>query len=225
MNRTLLMPQQSQEESLDPSVKEIINCAIDDLIISLPNPNKLTSDERRGIIARYSAVLEGNFIYWMTATYISLQSEEARPIIIDNLHEEIRDAHPAMLRRFTLAAHAFPTEQDALAINAEMTKVRLFLGRLSGVQSVATMAFFEGFIQRFMSYLADLAKAQGSLDLEYTDVHGVCDIAHTDGLFRALAVETAINPPAPDTDLLEGVNLLRALMEKVVFNRAAAAAV
>ena len=54
------MPQQSQEESLDPSVKEIINCAIDDLIISLPNPNKLTSDERRGIIARYSAVLEEN---------------------------------------------------------------------------------------------------------------------------------------------------------------------
>ena len=73
--------------------------------------------------------------------------EEARPIIIDNLHEEIRDAHPAMLRRFTLAAHAFPTEQDALAINAEMTKVRLFLGRLSGVQSVATMAFFEGFLR------------------------------------------------------------------------------
>lgn len=219
MNKTLLMPQQSQDESLDASIKETINSMIDDLITSLPDPNKLTSDERRGIIARYSAVLEGNFIYWMTATYISLQSEEARPIIIENLHEEIRDAHPAMLRRFTMAAHAFPTEPDALAINEDMTKVRLFLGRLSGVQSVATMAFFEGFIQRFMSYLADLATAQGSLDMEYTDVHGVCDIAHTDGLFRALAVEMAANPLEPDTDLLEGVNLLRILMEKVVFNR------
>jgi hypothetical protein len=219
MNKTLLMPQQSQDESLDASIKETINSMIDGLITSLPDPNKLTSDERRGIIARYSAVLEGNFIYWMTATYISLQSEEGRPIIMDNLHEEIRDAHPAMLRRFTLAAHAFPTEQDALSINEDMTKVRLFLGRLSGVQSVATMAFFEGFIQRFMGYLADLATAQGSLDLEYTDVHGVCDIAHTDGLLRALSAEMAINPLEPASDVLEGVNLLRTLMEKVVFNR------
>ena len=66
-----------------------------------------------------------------------------------------------------------------------MTNVRLFLGRLSGVQSVFTMAFFEGFIQKFMGYLAELAAAQGSAEMEYTDVHGVCDIAHTEGLFRA----------------------------------------
>ncbi len=42
--------------------------------------------------------------------------------------------------------------------------MRLFLGRLQGVQNIVTMAFFEGFIQRFMSYLADLAGAQGSVN-------------------------------------------------------------
>jgi len=82
------------------------------------------------------------------------------------------------------------------------------------------MAFFEGFIQRFMSYLADLAAAQGSVDMEYTDVHGVCDIAHTDGLFHALSLESAVNPVDHGKDLLEGVNLLRTLIERIVFNRA-----
>jgi hypothetical protein len=53
--------------------------------------------------------------------------------------------------------------------------VRLFIGRLSPVPIVVTMAFFEGFIQRFMPYLADLARRQGSSELEYRDVHGVCD--------------------------------------------------
>jgi hypothetical protein len=225
MNTTLSMPQESESPSHDSAINETINGMIDDLITSLPDPKQLTSDDRRGIIARYSGVLEGNFIYWMTAAFIAVKSEEARPILIENLYEEVRDAHPAMLRRFVRAAHAFPTDLDALAVEEDLNNVRLFLGRLSGVQSVVTMAFFEGFIQRFMGYLADLASAQGSTDLEYTDVHGVCDIAHTDGLFRALSLEVAVNPVEPGKDLLEGVYLLRTLIEKIVFNRAETLAV
>jgi hypothetical protein len=219
MNTTLLMPQLTVNPSLDFSLKQQINNTIDDLMNRLPDIEDLTSAERRGIIARYTAVLEGNFIYWMTATLLAVKSEDARPILLDNLNEEIRDAHPAMMRRFAMAAHAFPTDEDALVVDHDLTKVRVFLGRLSGVQSVLTMAFFEGFIQRFMAYLADLAKAQGSVDLEYTDVHGVCDIAHTDGLFRALSVEMAINPLDSEKDLFEGVDLLRNLIENIVFNR------
>jgi Iron-containing redox enzyme len=216
MNATLVMPKQPENYPIDASIKRHINSMIDELIASLPDPKLLTSAQRRGIIARYSAVLEGNFIYWMTATLLAVQSEEARPILLENLHEEVRDAHPAMLRRFAIAAHAFPTDSDALSINDGMTKVRLFLGRLSGVQSVVTMAFFEGFIQRFMGFLAELATEQGSTEMEYTDVHGVCDIEHTEGLFRALAIEMAVNPLDPDQDLYEGVTLLRNLMEEIV---------
>lgn len=220
MNTTLLVPQQSQNYSLDATVQPKINSMIEDLMASLPNPKQLTDEERRGIIARYTAVLEGNFIYWMTATLLAVQSEDARPILLDNLHEEVRDAHPAMLRRFAIAAHAFPTDSDALAVHDDLTDVRLFLGRLSAVQSLLTMAFFEGFIQRFMAYLAGLATAQGSADMEYTDVHGVCDIAHTEGLFRALSVEMALNPLEPEKDLFEGVYLLRTLINTIVFNQA-----
>lgn len=216
MNATLLMPKQPENHQVDASIKTTINSMIDELITSLPDPNNLTSAEQRAIIARYTAVLEGNFIYWMTATLLSVKSEKARPILLDNLHEEVRDAHPAMLRRFAIAAHAFPTDSDALAIHEDLTNVRLFLGRLSGVQSVLTMAFFEGYIQRFMGYLANLAAIQGSTEMEYTDVHGVCDIEHTEGLFRALEVEMAVNPLDPKQDLFEGVDLLRTLMQTIV---------
>jgi len=219
MNTTLLMPQQPQNHVLDASIQQQINAMIDGLMASLPEMSQLTKAERRGIIARYTAVLEGNFIYWMTATLLAVQSEDARPILLDNLNEEVRDSHPVMLRNFAVAAQAFPTDSDALAVNEELNSVRRFLGRLSAVQSLLTMAFFEGFIQRFMAYLADLAKAQGSVDMEYTDVHGVCDIAHTDGLFRALSIEMTLNPLEPEKDLFEGVYLLRNLIETVVFNR------
>jgi hypothetical protein len=217
MNTSILTLQDREVES---SIQPKIANMIDDLFASLPDPKKLAGNERRGIIARYTAVLEGNFIYWMTAALLSVQSEESRPILLDNLHEEIRDCHPAMLRRFAIAAHAFPTDSDALAVHDDLTNMRLFLGRLSGVQTVLTMAFFEGFIQRFMAYLADLAAAQGSVEMEYTDVHGVCDIAHSEGLFRALAVEMGQTPLEPGMDLFEGVELLRILIQTIVHPQA-----
>src|ERR1700756_469000 len=221
MNAILVMP--SQADSYQREIKQTINTIIDDVIGSLPEPKNLSSAEKRGIIARYSAVLEGNFIYWMTAALIAVQSEEARQILLGNLYEEVRDAHPDMLRRFAIAAKAFPTDTDALAVHNDLRKVRLFLGKLSSVQSILTMAFFEGFIQRFMGYLADLAAAQGSSEMEYTDVHGVCDIEHTEGLFRALALEMAINPPATEQDLFEGVFLLQTLMQTVIIGNTVAA--
>jgi hypothetical protein len=78
------------------------------------------------------------------------------------------------------------------------------------------MGFFEGFIQKFMSYLACLAAEQGSTEREYTDVHGVCDIEHTEGLFEVLAAEIALTPPEPELDHFEGVTLLRTLIEQII---------
>jgi hypothetical protein len=205
-----------QDESSGALIRQQVAAIIDDLMARLPKPGRLSSEERRGIIARYTAVLEGNFIYWMTATYLATDSEVARPIIIENLHEEVRDSHPVMMRKFAIAADAFPTDTDALAVHADLTKVRLFLGKLQGVQSLLTMAFFESFIQRFMSYLADLATAQGSTEREYTDVHGVCDIAHSEGLFRAVTLEMSLNPIGEEADLFEGVELLRNLIDTIV---------
>lgn len=68
-----------------------------------------------------------------------------------------------------------------------------------------------------MAFLAELAQRQGSTELEYTDVHGVCDITHTQELFRALAAEMAINSLEPETNLFEGVDLLRALIQTIVY--------
>jgi hypothetical protein len=70
----------------------------------------------------------------------------------------------------------------------------------------------------FMPYLAELAAARGSAEMEYTDVHGVCDIAHTAGLFRALGEEMDISPLDPDKDLFEGVKFLRTLILRIGYN-------
>ena len=203
-------------ESRTASIQEHLDAAIEGLLASLPNPERLSAAERRGIIARYTAVLEGNFIYWMTGAYIAVGSDEARAKIMDNLREEVRDCHPGMMRRFALAAQAVPTDTDAQAIYRNLMNVRLFIGRLSPVPTVVTMAFFEGFIQRFMPYLADLAQRQGSSEMEYTDVHGVCDVTHTQELFRALEAEMALEPPMPEQEMYEGVDLLRALIQNIV---------
>ena len=209
-------------ESRTASIQAHIDRAIEDLLASLPNPGHLSPQQRRGIIARYTAVLEGNFIYWMTGAYISVGSDEARAKIMDNLREEVRDCHPGMMRRFALAARAIPTDMDAQAVYRNLMNVRLFIGRLSPVPTVVTMAFFEGFIQRFMPYLAELAARQGSAEMEYTDVHGVCDVTHTQELFRALEAEMALESPMPEQEMYEGVDLLRALIQNIIVDNDAA---
>src|SRR5260221_8923079 len=189
----LLTPNQSHTAT----IQERIDCIVDDLVASLPRAEQLSADERRGMIARYTAVLEGNFIYWMTGAYLSVGSDLARSIILENLHEEVRDCHPGMLRKFAVAAGAVPTDTDALAVSRSLSQVRLFIGRLSAVPIVVMMAFFEGFIQRFMAYLAELAQRQGSSEKEYTAVHGVCDVAHTKELFRALEAGVGLAQNSP----------------------------
>src|SRR5205809_765077 len=211
----------TSNESKTASIQAHIDRAIEDLLASLPDPGQLSAEERRGILARYTAVLEGNFIYWMTGAYISVGSDEARAKIMDNLREEVRDCHPGMMRRFALAAHAAPTDADAQAVYRNLMNVRLFIGRLSAVPTVVTMAFFEGFIQRFMPYLADLARRQGSAEMEYTDVHGVCDITHTQELFRALDAEMALAPQSAATEPFEGMELLRVLIQNIVLHQPA----
>ncbi len=108
--------------SVESSLQGQVGRTVEALIASLPDPKQLSSDERHGIIARYSTVLEGNFIYWMTGAYLAVKSEEARVIILDNLLEEVRDCHPGMLRKFAMAADAVPTDSDALAVYRELTK-------------------------------------------------------------------------------------------------------
>jgi Iron-containing redox enzyme len=205
----------SSTESL-AAIQARIEEAIEELLASLPAPGQLSAEQRRSIIARYTAVLEANFIYWMTGALLSVGSHEAREKILENLREEVRDCHPGMMRRFALAANAIPTEADAAAVYRNLMNVRLFIGRLSPVPIVVTMAFFEGFIQRFMAYLAELAERQGSAEMEYTDVHGVCDVTHTQELFRALDAEMALAPGVTERDMFEGVGLLRALIQNIV---------
>jgi hypothetical protein len=205
-------------DSKTATIQAHLEREIDELLASLPDPAQLSAEERRGLIARYTAVLEGNFIYWMTGAYLSVGSDEARAKIIDNLREEVRDSHPEMLRRFAIAANAVPTEADAQAVYQNLRNVRLFIGRLSPVPILVTMAFFEGLIQRFMAYLADLAQRQGSTEMEYTDVHGVCDVTHTQELYNALDAELALAPATPEKDVYEGVDLLRTLIQNIVRN-------
>lgn len=41
-------------------------------------------------------------------------------------------------------------------------------------------------IAKFMPFLAALATARGSVEMECEDVRGVCDVEHSRGLFRAV---------------------------------------
>jgi hypothetical protein len=65
----------------------------------------------------------------------------------------------------------------------------------------------------------DLAVAQGSEELVYTDVHGVYNVTHSQELFRALSTEIAVKPMDLAVDPFEGVDLLRTLIQTIIHGR------
>jgi hypothetical protein len=207
----------SAANSITTGTREHLERTINELLASLPDARKLSPRARRAMIARYTAVLEGNFVYWMTSAYLSVKSQEAHQIIDANLRVEVRDNHPGMLRRFAMAAQAVPTDVDVWAVHGPVHEVRKFVGRLSWESILPMMAFFEGFIQKFMPYLADLAIRQGSSEFEYTNVHGIVDVGHTEELYQALNAELRLAQGAADrTKLLEGVEILRKVLVTVI---------
>src|SRR2546430_16909219 len=103
------------ERSHTAPLQEHIDRAIHDLIASCPNAEQLSPDEQRGIIARYTAALEGNFIYWMTAASLSVGSQQPHSATQENLREEARVTHPGMHRQYAYAAHRGRTHPDAHA--------------------------------------------------------------------------------------------------------------
>jgi hypothetical protein len=215
----LLSPDfQTKNRARTSAIRDTLATIADSLIVSLPPAKRIPAAHRRGVIARYGCVLEGNFVYWMTGAYLAAESDEARSIIEHNLFEEVRDCHPGMLRKFVLKARAAPTDTDALAVYQDLTNVRTFISGLSAAPIIAMMAFFEDFIQKFMPYLAELAKRQGSEEQEYTQVHSASDALHSQELFRALEAEMALAPAShkPAGTLYEGVYLLRALIHTIV---------
>ena len=77
-------------EAKTATIQARIEREIENLLASLPDPAQLSADERRGLIARYTAVLEGNFIYWMTGAYLSVGSDEARAKYNDAVRRDFR---------------------------------------------------------------------------------------------------------------------------------------
>ena len=193
------------------AIKKRLDGEREALMSLLPDSAALTDDMRKEIIARYTAVLEGNFIPWMTSAHLGAKSDEAKAITKDNLVEELRDNHPGMLRRFATMANSIPTNEHYIAVGEPVEEIRQFAARLNGVELLVMMGFFESFIAGFMPYLNALAKESGSSESEYTDVHAAVDIVHTEGLFKALEYELAITDSSEkhDEELLAGVEKIK----------------
>ena len=102
-----------------------------------------------------------------------------------------------------------------LATGEELTGVRLFLGKLQGVQSVLAMAFLRaGSSASWASWPiwpASRVPRSGS-----TLMSAGSATSRTRPSCSALSLEMAANPISPDADLFEGDDLLRQLIVAIV---------
>ena len=89
-------------ESLDlTEVQQHLETATNEFLEDFPVGQRATIQAVVGITARYTLVLEGGLIYWMTGTYLSAKTPETRSIIQENVQEDIDGWPPAFGPRCT----------------------------------------------------------------------------------------------------------------------------
>lgn len=146
-------------------------------------------EEARGIISKYTAAIEGNFIPWMAAALISQQSVQAEYATKENLIVEINNNHQGLLREFAKHAKAEPSLEHYQAVQENVFVIQKKVAAGHGLTILTIMTALETSSEVFIPYLATLARKIGSTNLQYTTIHGIADQVHADQFLWALSYE------------------------------------
>jgi hypothetical protein len=153
----------------------------------------VTPEEAEIILGTYRVAIEPNFIPWIMRAYQTAQSATAKHVLLTNIHDEITQDHPKMLREFTESAGVRISqvhyERAAQPVN-DMWKL---YAQENGLRAMAVAATLENTSILFIPYLRDLAHKRGGQDFTYTDFHGEADIAHAQDLYQGLVEEMNFN--------------------------------
>lgn len=155
----------------------------------MPNLD-LPEEKLREVAQRYCAAIEPNFVYWLSATNLSVNSIEAKYACSENLLIEIKDDHRKMLREFMRQIHCTPSNEHYTCISKEVEGINLTISKLNSSTNLALMAYLENTSEIFIPVIEQIAIKLGAKDLMYTKVHGIADIRHSQQFNWALKYES-----------------------------------
>ena len=131
------------EARIDEDLMNKLTAATVRVAETLPTLAWLSNDQKRRILKRYVAALEGNFLAWMAATSITCRSMKSRYAADQNLWDEISEDHPGMLREFAKSADAEPDAADFDAVAYQVSEIRRLVSELSGLKNIPLLTTLE----------------------------------------------------------------------------------
>jgi hypothetical protein len=176
----------------------------------------INKERAQHIIARYHAAVLGNFVPWMAAAAVSARSVEARFACEENIFVEMHDDHPGILEVFTRETHANLYGDETEKVKNSVAAMRKTISKMHGIKNVTVCAILEGTSEVFIPYLAKLSKLCESNNQQYTDIHGIADVAHADRFVWALAHESHHHTDAEDA-IKVSINETLALLKAIFY--------
>ena len=149
----------------------------------------LTVEQARNIVGTYRVAIEPNFIPWMLRAYQTVRSDKAKKVIGQNIHDEIAQDHPKMLRDFAQSCGVIVTEEHYRRASQPVLDMWDIFAKKNGIMDLTVAATLENTSLLFIPYLAKIGRKLGCKDFTYTDVHGVADIKHARDLYDGLVEE------------------------------------
>jgi len=197
------------------ATQKIIDQARARIARSLLPLETLTPEQAGSILAQYRLAVEPNFIAWMMQARQYAQSERAKAVLEQNLHDEITQDHPAMLRAFATSCGVIPTRQAYQKVAEPVLDLWRLFGETNSLQNLVVAMILENTSPIFIPYLAQIGKKLGCQDFTYTHVHGVADIQHARELYEG-ALEEMSFVAAPLNTLHYATDKTLFFLEKIL---------
>lgn len=175
-------------------VSSVLDASIQEVSAMLYPAKHLAEDDKKEILARYTAAFKPNFIAWMAGAEKACQSEYGRYACAENIVCEVSENHPGMIEDFVKPIECMPEKVHFEYIQEEVQSLWDILGNAlkskQGVVWVTMMWILEHTSAAFIPYIEEFALSLWETDTTYTQVHGEADIAHADQFSKAMFEES-----------------------------------
>lgn len=106
---------------------------------------------------RYGALIEGNFVHWLLSAHLRCHGLPTKEILLANLHDEVVDDHPGLLRTLLHRNDLLPSQSDQVHVSALLFRIRALCASGNPGTLLTFLVILESFSCYFLPAMANRA--------------------------------------------------------------------
>jgi hypothetical protein len=156
--------------------------------VALTDMMRLVDLNDHGVLRRFGAAVEGNFLEWLRGTEAACVSETAKTIVARNIRTEVEEDHPGLLHDLLERRRSLPGEQDFRDVAEAVGAIRRQCVDRDAVSLLSTVSVLESTAYIFLPTVDRICNTDPGTSA-FVERHLAVDVTHSEEIKIALLEE------------------------------------